>query len=486
MFINFPYTDLYALNLDWILARLREFEQNETNIQEIIDSLGTVVNSVNGQSGNVTINSSMVAGAKLETVYVAPNTPWSSIVGNITTLYNAGIRIVICGTNDRDLYVLKMSGNNVDYARYNPLGSATTFVESVNGQSGAVSITDAMINAADINIFEWADPGETINDYTSANLLSLYDNGVRVVFTQNSFGDYANMYALYKSGNTVSYVAYEPTGAVAGVLSVNGQSGAVTLDANDVGAVPTTTTVNGHALSSNVSVTAADVGAVPTTRKINNIALSADINLTASNVGAVPTTTTVNGHPLSSNVSVTAADVGAVPTTRTVNGHALSSNVTVTASDVGAVPTTTTVNGHALSSNVTVGASDITSGVYTSGNTVAQDLTASKNQLDMEDLTASEYFTAASGFTSGTCSIKKVAPHIAKFTFDVNKSVSAGETQVGSCTNKVYGVNYIAGRCSTSSGTFPATGVVIGGGAVRVHTHAAATGLVISGLILIN
>lgn len=78
-----------------------------------------------------------------------------------------------------------------------------------------------------------------------------------------------------------------------------------------------------------------------------------------SDTSRVPTTRTVNGHALSSNVTVTASDVGAVPTTTTVNGHALSSNVTVTAADVGAVPTTTTVNGHALSSNVTVTASDV-------------------------------------------------------------------------------------------------------------------------------
>lgn len=349
MFINFPYTDLYALNLDWILKTIREMEQTNTDIQALIDSLGSVVNTVNGQSGNVVISDSMVAGAKLDAVYVAPNTPWSSILPNITTLYNNGIRIVVCGNNDRDLYVLKKSGGNVDYARYNPLGSATTFVESVNGQSGAINITDAMINATDINIFEWADPGDTINDYSSASLLNLYDNGIRIIFTQNSFGDYANMYTLFKSGGAVSYVAYEPTSAVAGVLSINGMSGAVTLSPSDIGAVPTTTTVNGNPLSSDVVLTAGDVGAVPTTR-------------------------TVNGKALSTNISLNASDVGAVPTTRTVNNKALSSNITLNASDVGAVPTSTTVNGQALSSNVTLTGAEIISAIMAIGNTVNQDL----------------------------------------------------------------------------------------------------------------
>ena len=67
--------------------------------------------------------------------------------------------------------------------------------------------------------------------------------------------------------------------------------------------------------------------------KINGTALS------ASDVGAVPTTRTVNSKALSSNISLTASDVGAVPTTRTVNSKALSSNISLTASDVSAVPT---------------------------------------------------------------------------------------------------------------------------------------------------
>lgn len=60
-------------------------------------------------------------------------------------------------------------------------------------------------------------------------------------------------------------------------------------------------------------------------------------NLSASDVGAVPTSRTVNSKALSSNISLTASDVGAVPTSRTVNSKALLSDITLTASDVSAV-----------------------------------------------------------------------------------------------------------------------------------------------------
>lgn len=78
--------------------------------------------------------------------------------------------------------------------------------------------------------------------------------------------------------------------------------------------------------------TASEVGAVPTSRTINGKALSSDITLNASDVSARPSSWTPS-----------ASDVGAVPTSRTVNGKALRSNITLNASDVGAV-TMTQVN----------------------------------------------------------------------------------------------------------------------------------------------
>ena len=64
--------------------------------------------------------------------------------------------------------------------------------------------------------------------------------------------------------------------------------------------VPTSRTVNGKALNTNISLTATDVGARANTWMP-----------TAANVGAVPTSRTVNGKALSGNISLTASDVGA-------------------------------------------------------------------------------------------------------------------------------------------------------------------------------
>ena len=145
-----------------------------------------------------------------------------------------------------------------------------------------------------------------------------------------------------------------------GVTSFNNRTGAVTPQegdytadmvgarpdtwtpsAADVGAVPTSRTVNGKALSQDISLAASDVGARPDTWTPS-----------AADVGALPTQTGTQGQLLgftADNVvgavaAPTADSLGAVPTSRTVNGQALSQNITLDAEDVGAIPPPTRLN----------------------------------------------------------------------------------------------------------------------------------------------
>ena len=65
------------------------------------------------------------------------------------------------------------------------------------------------------------------------------------------------------------------------VSSVNNKTGAVSLSASDVGAVPTARTVNGKALSSNITLSASDVGALPSA-SLATILNSSDIEIPTS------------------------------------------------------------------------------------------------------------------------------------------------------------------------------------------------------------
>ena len=143
-----------------------------------------------------------------------------------------------------------------------------------------------------------------------------------------------------------------------------------TPSAADVGAVPTSRTVNGKALSQDISLSASDVGARPDTWTPS-----------AADVGALPAQTGTQGQLLgftANNVvgavaAPTADSLGAVPTSRTVNGQALSQNITLDAEDVGAMPPPTRLTHTLSASRWSRNSQTITvNGVIT--NTSAQDI----------------------------------------------------------------------------------------------------------------
>ena len=138
------------------------------------------------------------------------------------------------------------------------------------------------------------------------------------------------------AGYLTSYTETDPT-----VPSWAKASSKPTYTASEVGAVPTTRTVNNKALSSNITLTASDVGALPSSTSIPS--KTSDLTndsgfLTSETDPTVPSWAKALSKP-----SYTASEVGAVPTTRTVNSKALSSDITLSASDVGALPSTTSI-----------------------------------------------------------------------------------------------------------------------------------------------
>ena len=164
------------------------------------------------------------------------------------------------------------------------------------------------------------------------------------------------------------------------------------------------------------SYSATDKAKVATIDQSVSTAEKATWNGKQSALGYTPVnqTTTINGHALSSDVTVTNADLGAVPTTRTINGHALSSNVTVTASDVSAVPTTRTINGYDLSANRTLSLSDVGLN-FTPYKFIATSATAVIG-------TVSETIVATATIPAGTFN----ASDIMKVLFGYSKTASTG------------------------------------------------------------
>lgn len=198
------------------------------------------------------------------------------------------------------------------------LGSAAS--RNVGTAEGQVPVLNASGKLPDtvippLALGEYAGEVSTKNDLTT---LTNAQQGDIAKVTSDSTAANNGVYFLNGTATVLSnWIQIVGPGSV---ISVNGQSGVVTLTAADVGAVPTTRTVNGKSLSDNISLAASDVGAVPTTRTVNGKSLSDNIALTAADVDAVPPTRTVNGKDLSTNIVLTAADVGAVPANAAIEG----------------------------------------------------------------------------------------------------------------------------------------------------------------------
>jgi hypothetical protein len=144
--------------------------------------------------------------------------------------------------------------------------------------------------------------------------------------------------------------------------------------------VPTTRTINGKALSSDVTLTASDINALPSTTFIptktsditndSGFITSADITDvykykgTKTNYSELPTTDNVvgdvwnvtnayNDYPEGTNFAWDGSGwdalggsvdlSGYVPTSTTINGQALTSNIVLSASDVNALPLSTVI-----------------------------------------------------------------------------------------------------------------------------------------------
>ena len=140
--------------------------------------------------------------------------------------------------------------------------SAQAPVQSVDGATGAVTTNAVKYTAQTLTDDQKTQARTNIGAGTSS--------------FSGSYDDLNNKPTIPSKTSELDNDSNYITSAGAPVQSVNNKTGAVTLAASDVGAVPTTRTVNGKALSADITLTASDVGALPSTTKIPTYTLTKD------------------------------------------------------------------------------------------------------------------------------------------------------------------------------------------------------------------
>ena len=177
--------------------------------------------------------------------------------------------------------------------------------------------------------------------------------------------------------------------------------------------------------------------------------------VTVAQIGAVPTSRTINSKALSNNVTLSASDVGAVPTTRTINSKALSSDVTLSAADVGAA---STIHSHS--------ASDITSGSLPISNGGTGSSTAASARSNLSVYSKSETDTLLSNKANSSnlgYQVLKVGSHNfgilssgtnAEKTIDITSlGLNSADDYEVFLTKKFFGTNYASCHPTISAKT---------------------------------
>lgn len=91
MFFQYPYTDLYSLNLDWLIKSMREVQE------KIEQDRGERVLSFNTRTGTVTLMAADVNALGINSVSVVPSISGMS-ADAISEAYESGVRILLEGS----------------------------------------------------------------------------------------------------------------------------------------------------------------------------------------------------------------------------------------------------------------------------------------------------------------------------------------------------------------------------------------------------
>lgn len=227
MIFKYPYTNLYNLNLDWIIQAIKE-------MQETIGPLDNIVNTFNDRTGNVELTAEDVNATLIDIVWTSDpgETVHDLTQTQIDQMYASGKRILIfvnnLGVADQ-VYFLQWYDNHAMPQEYTPT-SALAGVASFNGMTGNVVATGD-------NIATSATDTDTIAE-------SLAE---KVPVTRTVNGQPLSINVDLDADDI-------PSGAISGATTVE-----MALGNLNASKVPNARTVNGKSLLNNIVLDDADI-----------------------------------------------------------------------------------------------------------------------------------------------------------------------------------------------------------------------------------